>query len=131
MTEKIPPPLGASPTVRPMRTRHDLVLRLHDALHEHGGFTARVLPGPLAITYSGYAVATDAARVQLPAHATSAAHSCAVGMPLSQHPRIRAIRAQQHGGRIDLEPVKVFAPGSRRGTPTDDRPRLASTWADQ
>ncbi|MGW7006715.1 hypothetical protein ACWGCW_28810 [Streptomyces sp. NPDC054933] len=130
MTEKIPPPLGASPTVRPMRTRHDLVLRLHDALHEHGGFTARVLPGPLAITYSGYAVATDAARVQLPAHATSAALSCVVGMPLGQHPHIRAIRARQHGGRIDLEPVEVFAPHGAEHRP-DDRPRLASTWADQ
>lgn len=59
MTEKIPPPLGASRTVRPMRMRYDLVLRLHDALDEHGGSAARVLPGPLVITHSGYAAATD------------------------------------------------------------------------
>lgn len=60
MTEKISPPLEASRTVRPVRMRYDLVLRPHDALDQHGGCAARVLPGPLVITYSGDAVATDA-----------------------------------------------------------------------
>lgn len=60
MTERIPPPFGASRTVRPVRTRYDLVLRFHDALRGDGGFAVRVLSGPLVITYSGYAVATDA-----------------------------------------------------------------------
>jgi hypothetical protein len=36
MTERIPPPFGASRTVRSMRRRHDLVLRLHDALRGDG-----------------------------------------------------------------------------------------------
>jgi hypothetical protein len=60
MTERIPPPFGAFRTVRPMRRRHDLVLRLHDALRGDGAFAARVLSAPFVVTYSGYAVATDA-----------------------------------------------------------------------
>lgn len=119
MTEMIPLPLRACPTVRPMRTRHDLVMRLHDALHEHGGFTARVPPGPLVITYSGYAVATDAARVQLPAHATSAVLSRAVGMPLSRHPH--------HPGRPRTAARRPHRPGTRGGL----RPRVTAWNTDR
>ena len=117
MTEMVPPPFGASPTARPI-TRHDHVLRLYDALREHSGFTARVLPDALVITHSGYAVAADAPRVQLPAHAPFAVLRYAIDLLLSRHPHIRGIRARQHGGRVDLEAVHVFDPGSERGTPT-------------
>ncbi|GAA2271414.1 MULTISPECIES: hypothetical protein [Kitasatospora] len=91
MTEMAPPPLGTSPTARPV-TRPDHVPRLHEALHEHSGCTARLLPGAPAITHSDYAVAT--------------------GAPAS------AIHAQQHGGRVDLNAVHVLDAGSPRGTPT-------------
>ncbi|MCQ4043804.1 hypothetical protein ACFOSC_26325 [Streptantibioticus rubrisoli] len=117
MTEMVPPPLEASPTARP-NTRPDHVLRLYDALREHSGFTARVLPDALVITHSGYAVATDAARVQLPAQAPFAVLRYAIDLLLSRHPHIRAIRARQHGGRVDLEAVHLFDPASEHGTPT-------------
>ncbi|MET8629083.1 hypothetical protein ABZW30_36025 [Kitasatospora sp. NPDC004669] len=51
MTEMVPPLLGATPTTRPV-TRPDHLLRLCGALHEHNGFTARALPGTLAVTHS-------------------------------------------------------------------------------
>ncbi|MEU6572662.1 hypothetical protein [Streptomyces sp. NPDC046805] len=117
MTEMVPPPPKASPTARRMRTRPGHMLRLYDELREHRRFTAHVLPGALVITNSGYSVATGA-RVRLPAHASFAVFSYAVHLLLSRHPHTRAIRARQHGGRVDLEAVEVIVPGSQRGTPT-------------
>ncbi|MFF9647013.1 hypothetical protein [Kitasatospora aureofaciens] len=112
MTETVPPPLGASPTARPV-TQPDHVLRRYDALREHSGFTARVPPGTLAATHGDSTLATGAARVQLPAHAPFTVLRRAGDLLRDRRSHIRAGRSRQHGGRVGLEAVHVFDAGPR------------------
>ncbi|MDH6130242.1 hypothetical protein [Kitasatospora sp. GP82] len=130
MTEMVPAPLGASPTARPV-TRPDHLLRRYDAHREHSGFTVRALPGALVITHSDCAVATGAARGQLPAHAPFTGLRCAIDLQLSRHPHIRAIRARHHDARADPETVHVFDAGYRHGTPAGPTPTRPASRADQ
>ncbi len=89
------------------RTPDRDVLRLYDALYENGGFTAHLRAGTPVITEDGFTVATSADRVQLPADTTFAMFGYALEMLLTRHPRLRAIRAREHEGHIDLEPVEL------------------------
>src|SRR4051794_35868971 len=107
MTERIPPPFGASRTLRPMHTRRALVLRLHDALREHGGFAARALSGPL----SSRTAAT-------PSHPTR--RQPATGARHARRARLRRRHAAQSGGLI-------FATAGTPGQAAQ-RPRRITTF---
>ncbi|MEU1629568.1 hypothetical protein ABZ746_30520 [Streptomyces sp. NPDC020096] len=114
----------ASATERAARARREHhALRLYEALRAHSGFTARLRSGTLVIARDGYVVTTGADRVQLPADTTYGMFSHALDMLLTRHPRMRAIRAQEHEGHIDLELVETHhSPGSRTQHPPDARP---------
>ncbi|MFB7666371.1 hypothetical protein ACFC1R_20860 [Kitasatospora sp. NPDC056138] len=121
MTEMVPAPLRVSPTARPV-TRPDHVLRRYDALHEHNGFTARVLPGALVIAHSGCTVAPGAARGQLPGHVPFTGLRCAIDLQLSRHPRIRPIRARRPRRRGSRARPRRRVPARNTGRITDPRP---------
>ncbi|MCC5481090.1 hypothetical protein [Streptomyces barringtoniae] len=114
----------ASATERPARTRREHhALRLYEALGEHSGFTARLHTGTFVIARDGY-VATGADRVRLLADATYGMFRYALDMLLTRRPRMRAIGAQEHEGRIDLEVVEMhYSPGNRTEHPPDARPQ--------
>lgn len=93
------------------------VLRLYESLIEHSEFAARASLGTRIHARNGYAVATGADRVRLPADTTFAMFSYAVGMLLSRHPRARAIGGWEHEGHIYLEPVELYdSPEAARNT---------------
>ncbi|MGX1545440.1 hypothetical protein [Streptomyces adustus] len=107
-------PTDACVTEQAARARREIhVLGLHKALRKHGGFTTRLHSGTLVIARDGYVVATGADRVRLPADTTYGMFSCALDMPLTRQPRIRAIRAQEDEGHIDLELVDTSSRDER------------------
>ncbi|MPY38329.1 hypothetical protein FNH09_46160 [Streptomyces adustus] len=96
------------------RARREIhVLRLHKAPRKHGGFTTRLHSGTLVIARDGYVVPTGADRVRLPADTTYGMFNYALDMLLTRQPRVRAIRAQEAEGHIDLELVDTSSRDER------------------
>ncbi|WP_445283768.1 hypothetical protein [Streptomyces sp. DSM 118148] len=114
----------ASAAERSARTRREHhALRSYEALGEHSGFAARLHWGTLVIACDGY-VATGADRVRLLADATYGMFGYALDMLLTRRPRMRAIGAQEHEGRIDLELVEMhYSSGNRAEHSPDARPQ--------
>ncbi|MGW5327017.1 hypothetical protein [Streptomyces sp. NPDC004014] len=114
----------ASAAERPARTRRGHhALRSYEALGEHSGFTARLHSGTPAIARDRY-VATGADRLRLLADTTYGMFGYALDMLLTRRPRMRAIGAQEHEGRVDLEVVEMhYSPGNRTEHSPDARPR--------
>ncbi|MER5599258.1 hypothetical protein [Streptomyces sp. NPDC002265] len=106
---------ATEPAGRARREIH--ALRLHKALRRHSGFSTCLHSGTLVIARDGYVVATGADLVQLPADTPYGMFSYALDMLLTRQPRIRAIRAQEHEGHIDLELVEMSdSPGAAQNT---------------